>query len=102
MIVQLCGLFVIEALSLFGITRFKLKNEFVIPLTVMSMCLTLFLFGMLGILRVGVYFLLVLSILSVAYTLLSCVRKKRGNVSLSTQSPPRGNICHFLLCSMLF
>lgn len=76
MLAQICGLFVIEALNLIGITRFKLKSECTLPITVMSMCLVLFAFGMLDMLRVGVYFLLALSVLAVGYAAIYCAREK--------------------------
>lgn len=101
MLVQLGGLYVIEALSLIGITRFKLKNEYAIPITVMSMCLILFSFGMLNILRAGVYFLLVLSIIAVGYTVVFCMRKKAWERVLSDAFTPAGIIfivLYFALC----
>ena len=75
MLVQLVGLFVIEGLSLFGISFFKLKNEYVIPITCMSMGVLLFLFGTAGFLRAGVYVLLVLSAASVAISTWVCARR---------------------------
>lgn len=101
MLVQLTGLFVIEAINLIGITRFKLKNENAIPITVMSMCLILFAFGMLNILRVGVYFLLALSVLAIVYVVFFCIREKAWQRVLSDTFTPRGNFCHIILCALL-
>lgn len=75
MLVQLVGLFVIEGLSLFGVSFFKLKNEYVIPITCMSMGVLLFLFGTAGFLRAGVYVLLALSAASVAISVWICARR---------------------------
>lgn len=75
MLVQLVGLFVIEGLSLFGVSCFKLKNEYVIPITCMSMGVLLFLFGTAGFLRAGVYVLLALSAASVAISVWICARR---------------------------
>ena len=75
MLVQLVGLFVIEGLSLFGVSCFKLKNEYVIPITCMSMGVLLFLFGTAGFLRAGVYVLLALSAVSVAFSVWVCARR---------------------------
>lgn len=75
MLVQLVGLFVIEGLSLFGVSCFRLKNEYVIPITCMSMGVLLFLFGTAGFLRAGVYVLLALSAASVAISVLVCARR---------------------------
>lgn len=75
MLVQLVGLFVIEGLSLFGVSCFKLKNEYVIPITCMSMGALLFLFGTAGFLRAGVYMLLALSAASVAISVWVCARR---------------------------
>lgn len=75
MLVQLVGLFVIEGLSLSGVSFFKLKNEYVIPITCMSMGVLLFLFGTAGFLRAGVYVLLALSAASVAISVWICARR---------------------------
>lgn len=75
MLVQFVGLFVIEGLSLFGVSFFKLKNEYVIPITCMSMGVLLFLFGTAGFLRAGVYVLLALSAASVAISVWICARR---------------------------
>ena len=75
MLVQLVGLFVIEGLSLFGVSCFKLKNEYVIPITCMSMGVLLFLFGTAGFLRAGMYVLLALSAASVAISVWICARR---------------------------
>ncbi len=75
MLVQLVGLFVIEALSLFGVSFFRLRNEYVIPITCMSMCVLLFLFGTAGHLRAGVYVLLALSAASAAFSVCICARR---------------------------
>lgn len=101
MAVQLCGLLVIECLSLFGITRFKLKNEYMIPITCMSMGLMMFIFGMAGLLRVGVYTLMGLSALTVVYTVIYCARKHAWQETLSNTVTPTAVIfvcLYFALC----
>lgn len=76
MLVQLVGLFVIEGLSLFGVSFFKLKNEYVVPISCMSMGMLLFLFGLAGLLRAGVYVLLLLSVMSLVFSVWFCARHK--------------------------
>lgn len=101
MLAQICGLFVIEALNLIGITRFKLKSECALPITVMSMCLVLFAFGMLDILRAGVYFLLAMSVAAVGYAVIICAREKAWRRVLNDAFTPPAvifAILYFALC----
>lgn len=101
MLVQAIGLLIIECLSLFGITRFKLKNEYVIPISCMSIGMLLFFFGMIKLLRIGVYAILALSLLAVIYTAIYCTKKNSWSEVFHNTLTPVGVIfiiCYFALC----
>ncbi len=67
---------VLCSLSIFCSQVFKKRFEEVIPVTIMGIVFILYLFGLFEILKIGIYFILLISIFLYAYTFLSVIIKK--------------------------
>ncbi len=67
---------VLCSFSVFCSQVFKKRFEEVIPVTIMGIIFILYLFGLFGILKTGVYFILLISIFLYSYTFLNLIIKK--------------------------